>query len=78
MSDLQRNHEVSDDTDLVETPRYARVATHDGDQLGVCLFLTIADLQALNIEIKENSSTLLEYRVDQTTSQLILRSSSGD
>lgn len=51
-----------------ESSRQAELATNDGDQLGACIYLTPADLRALDID--PDHADAITYDVDADTEQL--------
>lgn len=51
--------------------RRATVSTEDGSALGVCLYLTPADLRALGID--PECTDAISYEIDAETGQLTIR-----
>lgn len=55
--------------------RRAEVAAREGEALGACLYLTAAELAALDVDVKEAEE--IAYEVDEDTRQLQIEAVDG-
>lgn len=60
------------DSDLGFKNREAKIASQENDQIGVCLYLSPADLELLGVDIGDAKS--ISYTIDSETGQLRVES----
>jgi hypothetical protein len=56
--------------------RYARLDTYQGNEIGVCIFLSASDLYELNIEL--DNYEMVEYQIRHLESKRVVGISGAD
>ncbi len=67
---------IESESNLVHQPRHARIVGHQQRRIGVCLYLTEADLCAIGIDV--SNAELIEYSIDTEAEQLVVGPAIGD
>ncbi|GAB7092529.1 hypothetical protein JCM18237_28000 [Halorubrum luteum] len=76
MSDLDQANTTPADSSLSAQPRYARLESYDGANIGVCIFLSVSDLQSLNIDT--DARRAIAYQIREYGSTRVVEISGAD